>query len=272
MPFIQVVGRKTFVHVEGEGPPLLLIHGFPLDHTMWENQIRHFARTHQVIAPDLRGFGQTEIGEGDDAVGMAEYADELKAVLDALNIDERVHVCGLSMGGYIAWQFIEKYRQDLWSAILCDTRAAADTPEAQKTRHETADKVLREGPGFLAHGMIEKLFSRQTRTQRPEIIASVQDVIRRASKEGVAAASRGMAERPDVTARLPLIDAPVLVIGGAEDTLTPPEEMRSFAEKIPNGRFVEIAHAGHLAPLENPDAVNAAMEEFFATLDRVEPK
>lgn len=247
----------------GSGPPLLFVHGFPLDHTMWQGQIDHFAATHRVIVPDLRGFGQSTLGDG--PVTMSTYADDLAALLDQLNVTEPVCFCGLSMGGYIAWAFVERHRDRLGSLILCDTRAAADDEAARQVREQTALRVLREGPDFLAEGMMEKLFAPDTHAQRPDLIAQTQGVIRRTTPAAIAAAARAMAARPDVTGRLAAIDVPTLLLVGHHDAITPAQEMQEMARAIPNSTFVEIPTAGHMAPLEQPAAANAAMEHFFAS-------
>ncbi|MCA9078318.1 MAG: alpha/beta fold hydrolase [Planctomycetaceae bacterium] len=261
MPEYTINNIGTHVVTQGTGPPLLLVHGFPLDHTMWSGQVDHFAASHTVIAPDLRGFGQSEVT--DDPVTMQTYADDLAALLDAMGITEPVHFCGLSMGGYIAWAFVEHHRDRLASLILCDTRATADNSAAQKTRELTAQRVLKEGPDFLASGLIDKLFVKQTREQQPEIIEQTKEVIRSTDPRTVAAASRAMAARPDVTTRLPAIDVPTLIIVGEHDAISPPSEMREIADAMPTATYVEIPNAGHMAPLECPEQVNAAIEQFL---------
>lgn len=251
------------VVTRGDGPPLLLVHGFPLDHSMWSAQIDDLAKWYTVIAPDLRGFGQSEIVDG--PVTMQTYADDLAALLDAMGITDPVHLCGLSMGGYIAWAFVEQHRNRLASLILCDTRATADNEAARKTRELTAQRVLREGPDFLASDLIDKLFVKSTREQRPEIIEQTKQVIRSTHPTTIAAASRAMAARPDVTDRLPSIDLPTLIIVGEHDAISPPSEMHEIADALPHATFVEIKDAGHMAPLERPEPVNAAIENFLNT-------
>ena len=261
MPQLTVNNIRTHVVTQGTGPSLLLVHGFPLDHTMWSGQIDHFAATHTVIAPDLRGFGNSEVT--DAPVTMQTYADDLAALLDEMGITDPVHFCGLSMGGYIAWAFEQRHRARLASLILCDTRASADNEAAQKTRELTAQRVLKEGPDFLASGLIDKLFVKQTREQQPEIIEQTKRVIRSTAPRTVAAASRAMAARPDVTDRLPSIDVPTLIIVGEHDAISPPSEMRDIANAMSDATYSEIPNAGHMAPLERPEQVNATIEQFL---------
>lgn len=259
---ISIGDIKLNVVDEGAGAPLLLIHGFPLDHTMWREQIRHFSEARRVIAPDLRGFGESDVTPG--TVTMQRFADDLAKLLDALRIRVPVCFCGLSMGGYVAWQFAQLHRRRLGSLILCDTRAIADDEAGKRNRQVVATRVLNDGPAFIADSMPEKLFSKRTQADRPKLIAETQDVIRRTPAEGVAAAARGMAARPDVTSLLSGIDVPTLVIVGEEDAISPPDEMRRIADAITVSRFVCVPNAGHMAPLEEPAAVNTAIEEFLA--------
>jgi 3-oxoadipate enol-lactonase len=260
---IRVAEVELNVLERGRGAPLLLVHGFPLDHTMWSGQIDALSDACRVIAPDLRGFGASDVTAG--TVTMERLADDLAGLLDALEIVGPVTLCGLSMGGYVAWQFWQRHRSRLARLILCDTRAAADSPETAQVRRESADRVLIEGPGFLVDGMIEKLFAPKTGLApgRAEIIDATRRTILNSSPVGIAAALRGMAQRADVTGLLPEIDVPTLAVCGQHDAISSVEEMRGFATRIPAARFVEIPNAGHMAPLENPVAVNEAIRSFL---------
>ncbi len=245
----------------GDGAPLLFIHGFPLDHTMWREQLRPLSRTHRVIAPDLRGFGRSGVTPG--KVTMKQYADDLVTLLDHLEIRLPVTLCALSMGGYIAWPFFRNYRERLERLILCDTKAASDTETACENRLRLADQVLLDGTASLAENMPTKLFSPRTLETQPELVEDLRKVIRSASPEGVSAALLGMAGRPDVTAWLGQIDVPTLLIVGRDDQITTMEEMRGMSQAIAESTFVIIDDAGHMAPLEAPEAVNAAIEHFL---------
>lgn len=282
MKSLSVHGTELWCDDRGRGLPLLLVHGFPLDHAMWAGQIDSLSSRCRVIAPDLRGFGRSRrkgdcpplCGAGTvpfspaapEKLTMADFADDLAALLDALEIGEPVVFCGLSMGGYIAFQFLRKYAARLRGLILCDTRAAADTAEAAAARVATAEQVLREGPATLADTMLPRVLGETTRRQRPDLVENVRRVMLAGDPRGIAAASLGMAERPDMTASLSAIECPVLVVVGSEDVATSPAEMRGMAAAISGARFVEIAAAGHLSPLEKPAAVTAAIAEFVAGL------
>jgi pimeloyl-ACP methyl ester carboxylesterase len=261
MPVAPLGDVKLNYEQKGSGTPLLLVHGFPLDHSMWRFQLEALARSRQVIAADLRGFGASSVTPG--TVSMAQYADDLAGLLDALSIAQPVNFCGLSMGGYVAWQFALRHRAKLAKLILCDTRAIADSPDAAAGRLKTAEKVLSEGATVVAEAMLPKLFARDTASRNPGIVAATREVMLKSSPSGIAAALRGMAERPDVTSRLGELDLPALVICGQHDVISTPEEMRGIAARLPRARYVEIADAGHMAPLEQPAAVNEAIEKFL---------
>jgi pimeloyl-ACP methyl ester carboxylesterase len=190
---------------------------------------------------------------------MELLADDLAALLDRLGVTAPVAFCGLSMGGYVAWRFWRRHRERLDRLILCDTRAVADSEEGARLRLETADRVLREGAAVAADAMLPRLFADQTRRRQPEMVEAVRQVMLAASPAGVAAALRGMAAREDARSLLGEIDVPTLVLCGQYDVISPVEEMRELAQAIPNARFVQIPAAGHMAPLENPPPVNAAI-------------
>lgn len=258
----QPVGQVE-LHVihEGQGAPILFVHGFPLSGAMWKYQRTEFRTTHQVVIPDLRGFGQSAAAKQADS--LQDYADDLARVLDGLKISEPVVLCGLSMGGYIAFRFWEKYAGRVRALILCDTKAAADVPEAAQARRDMADRVLKEGTRIAADAMLPKLFD--SATSRAEI-DETQEIMLATPPETIAAAQRAMAARPDSTPLLKTIDVPALVIAGAEDRIIKPDDMRAMSAALPQGEFAQIPLAGHMAPLEQPHAVNAAIRRFLASL------
>ena len=256
------IGRvRLNVVSRGSGPPLLLAHGFPLDHTMWQGQLSGLSEGRQVITPDLRGFGKSDATDG--TLSMDQLADDLAALLDTLQINEPIALAGLSMGGYVAFEFWRRHTARLSHLILMDTRAAADSAEAAQNRLDSAERVMLEGTDFLADGMVPKLFSATTRHAQPDLVDATNDVILDTSPRTVAAVQRGMAQRHDMTALLSEIQVPTLVLCGEDDGISPPSEMRGIAESMPQARFIEIAQAGHLAPLEQPEATNEAVRDFL---------
>lgn len=260
MQRIRVGAIELATIVEGSGPPWLFVHGFPLDHSMWRAQREALSSAHRVIVPDLRGFGRSDVTPG--TVTMEQFADDLAALLDALEVKEPVTLCGLSMGGYVAWQFFRRHRDRLAALVLCDTRAVPDDEQGAKGRHDLAARVLAEGSAVVARAMAPKLFAPSTSEQQPDLVAQVREVIEQSDPEGVAAALRGMAARSDARDLLAKIDLPTLVLVGKHDAISPADEMRELAGQIPDAQFVEIADAGHMAPVENPRAVNEALKAF----------
>jgi len=257
-------GTELFVRDEGNGSPVLFVHGFPLDHTMWDAQVAAFVGAHRCLAVDLRGFGQSSVTRG--TVTMEQMADDLANLLDALKIHEPVTLCGLSMGGYVAWQFWKRHAARLGRLILCDTRAIADTPEGSRQRLEIADQVESEGTSFLADAMLPKLYGSETQTTQPELVAASRDIILRTVPAGVAAAQRGMAARPDVTDWLPSMSIPCLLVTGEQDAISPVEEMARIASRLPLAKHTIVPGAGHMAPQEQPDLVNQAIREFLSAV------
>ena len=246
----------------GTGPVLLLVHGFPLDHSMWQPQLESLSDTYRIIAPDLRGFGAS--GGATETITMEQFADDMAALLDALGINEPITFCGLSMGGYVAWQFWRRHAARLSRLILCDTRAIADSEEVARGRAMMAERVLSEGSSIVAEAMLPKLFAEATARDDSNTVEATHRVMAATAPAAVAGALRGMALRPDMTKELPNIDVPTLVICGEHDVISPPDEMRSIADKLPNATFVEIAGSGHMSPLEAPATVNAAIRDFLA--------
>lgn len=249
----------------GLGMPVVLVHGFPLDQTMWESQIEALGGEFRVIAPDLRGYGESELGEVDpaDGVTMERYADDLNAMLDAMEITEPIVLCGFSMGGYILWQFVQKYGERIRALILCDTKASADTDDAKKMRLKMANHIDEWGTEKVAQAMKPKLFAEATLEERPEIVERMISVIHRTNPQAIAAAQRGMAARPDMSELLRELLCPVLVIVGEEDVLTSPAEMEFIAGQIPGSLLQRVPEAGHMAPVEQPEIVTAAMQNFL---------
>ncbi|MCE9605718.1 MAG: alpha/beta hydrolase [Planctomycetia bacterium] len=258
---ITVDGVRLAVFDEGRGTPVFFAHGFPLSHAMWNAQLKPFAERYRVIAPDLRGFGASEVVPGKTT--MRRLADDCAAVLDELAVREPVVFCGLSMGGYVAWQFAKQHADKLRALVLCDTKAAADTTEAAETRRKMADHVLKYGTGAVAEAMPAKLFAAETHRSHPEIVAGIRNTIESTNALGLAAAQLGMAEREDMRDYLPKITVPTLVVVGREDVISPVEEMQAIAAAIPGAQFQVIENAGHMSPMENPAEFNRLVSAFI---------
>ncbi|HYH44737.1 MAG TPA: alpha/beta fold hydrolase [Thermoanaerobaculia bacterium] len=244
----------------GSAPALLLLHGFPFSAAMWEPQVAAFSARCRCLVPDLSGFGESEPTA--EVVRMEDFADDTRALLDHTGV-ERAVVCGLSMGGYVALALAAAAPERLSGLVLASSRAAADTPAAAEGRLASARTVLQEGTGGFAPGFLSKAIGASTAAGQH---SRIEALVLAAQPGAVAAAQRGMAERPDRRGLLGEIRVPALILAGEEDTLIPPEESRQMAAAIPGSSLVMIPGAGHLANLEQPEAFNQALARFLDAL------
>lgn len=265
MPTLSIA-NDVFSYADiGRGQPILFVHGFPLDRTLWDDQLAGLVDLGRLIAPDLRGFGASRSART-AGLSIEQFADDLAHLLDALRISEPVVFCGLSMGGYIAFEFLRTYSARLRGLVLCDTRAAADTPEVKAARTTMASRVIEQGPEFVIEAMQQRMFSPRTPAVAPAVVERWKAMVRRCPPETIAAASLAMGERRDATSLLPTIACPTLLIVGADDISSPPEEMMAMAAAVPNSRFAVIPKAGHLSPMENPAEFNAVLGDWLKGL------
>ena len=264
MKKIRLADVELEVLDQGAGRPILFVHGFPLDHSMWNAQLAALPSGWRAIAPDLRGCGRSQVTPG--TVSMEQLADDLAGVLDALEVREPIVYCGLSMGGYVAWQFIKKHAARLRGLVLCDTRSAADTPEAVQSRMKMLNHVLRAGTTYVAEAMMPRLFAPESFQRIGGETERIRRLILSSSPEAIAATLRGIAARPDSTPDLGSIAVPTLVVVGEHDAITSADEMRGVAAAIPGAQFEVIPDAGHMAPMENPPVFNALLAVFLARL------
>jgi len=244
----------------GRGSPVVFLHGFPFDRSMWREQAEALSATCRVVAPDLRGHGETTVVN--DPATMEEMAEDVAALLDGLGM-ERAVVCGLSMGGYVALAFFRKYSERVRALVLADTRPQADTDEGRRAREETAQRALKDGMEPIADAMLPKLLSSSTRESRPDIVERVRAMVLGTRPAGAAAALRGMALRRDQRDLLPLIKVPTLVVVGSEDAITPPSDAEAMHEKIEGSRLLRIEGAGHVSNVERTEEFNRALVDFL---------
>ncbi len=247
----------------GNRVPLLLVHGYPLDRTLWSSQRVDLADRTRVLAPDLRGFGESGMPSG--PMTMDEYADDLRALLDALSIKNAV-VAGLSMGGYIAFAFYRKYAHRVRALILADTRPQPDSPEGKKGRDENVIIARTEGAGAIADRMLPKMLTPKTIAETPDLANAARSMMARQPVEGIVAALIAMRDRPDSTPTLAQIAVPTLVVTGAQDTLIPPKDAEAMQQAIKGARLVSIPNAAHLSNFEQPEAFSHAVGEFLKTV------
>ncbi|MBS1789822.1 MAG: alpha/beta fold hydrolase [Acidobacteria bacterium] len=245
---------------EGSGQPIIFLHAFPLNRTMWDDQVATFSSTHRVITFDWRGFGASSLGVTGSSLTV--FADDLAELLNLLEI-KRAILCGLSMGGYVAFAFYRKYADRVSAMILCDTRATADTEEGIKARFEMVNMVRQQGIPAITEKMVPRLLGETTLQTKPQIIEKVKQMIQAAQPEGIARALIGMAQRPDSTELLSKITCPTLVVVGNEDKLTPPSDAQTMNSAIGLSQLRIVNNAGHLPNLEEPLAFNRAIHELI---------
>jgi 3-oxoadipate enol-lactonase len=249
----------------GIGQPLLFLHAFPLNRSMWSGELkallseRHF----RLVALDWRGFGESDITT--DISTMEQFADDVAGLMDALGMQNAI-LCGLSLGGYVAFAFLRKYPQRVKGLILADTRPGSDTGEAKANRENVAKLAETGGTAAIADLQLPKSISDDTRQHRPEVEAGIRRMIDAATSQGIAAVSRGMAQRADSTDLLASITCPTLVIVGEHDVSTPPSVAQDYAAQIPNAQCIVIPYAGHLSNLEQPEAFHQAISGFLQSV------
>jgi 3-oxoadipate enol-lactonase len=238
---------------------LLLIHGFPLDSRLWDAQVAGLASRVRVIAPDLRGSGRSDVPPGPYSVD--QHAGDLLSLLDHLGI-RRAVVGGLSMGGYIAFAIWRRHPERVRALVLADTRAEPDSPQTRAGRDASAARVREIGPAEFAEEMLPRIMAPAS-MENPRLRSRALHMMAAQSSDGLVGALGALRDRHDSRPLLPGITVPVLVIVGRQDILTPPADARIMAAAIPGARVVEVPGAGHLSPLENPRAVNAALRAFL---------
>ncbi|MBI2921263.1 MAG: alpha/beta fold hydrolase [Planctomycetes bacterium] len=241
----------------GNGPALVLVHAFPLDGRMWEPALSALMRKHTVILPSMRGFGRTPPAA---SATMDEMARDVAELMDRLG-EKTAAVGGCSMGGYVALAFQRLFPARCAALVLADSRAGADGAEAKANRVAFAEAVRAGGAQVAVEKMLPKLL---TPAASPSLRDWVEGMIRSGSQEGIAAALLGMRDRADSGPTLPGIQVPVLLVCGEKDDLTPPADSKAMAEKIPGAKYVELAGAGHLSPVEAPAEFADAVVRFLA--------
>jgi 3-oxoadipate enol-lactonase len=256
---VSVVGADLAVEVRGEGTPILFIHGFPFDRSVWRHQLAGLSRWKR-IAPDLRGAGASTVPA--DGYSVARYADDIVQVLDTLGLDRAV-VCGLSLGGYILFELLRRHAGRVRAAVFCSAKATADTAEARRGRDEMVALAERDGTAPVAERLLPQLLAPATFAAQPDVVAHVREMIHRTPVPGLVGALRALRDRSDSTPMLGSIGVPALVIAGEEDKIAPVDGMRAMAQTIPGALFAAIPAAGHLAPLEQPLATSRALADFL---------
>ena len=262
MSRIRTNGVETVFEDEGNGQAVVLLHGFPFDRTMWRDQIEVLRGSFRVIAPDLRGLGETRSSA--EVATMVQMASDVAALLDQLEIDRAV-ICRLSMGGYVAFDFQHSFPDRVRALVLAGTRAPADSDQEKQNRERQVARMLAEGMKGIAEETLPKLLARKTLARKPEVVKRVREMIESSDAHGTAAAQRGMAMRRDYSDDLAEINVPTLIVVGSEDSITPVSDAEVMHRQIRDSRLEIIDEAAHVSNLEQPEVFNRALEAFLQT-------
>jgi 3-oxoadipate enol-lactonase len=246
--------------VLGEGPPVVLLHPFPANHEFWLPVANALSTRYRLILPDLRGHGDSEIGEG--PATMEKHAADISRVMDDAEV-VRAPMIGVSIGGYVLFEFWRKQCGRVAVLGLCNTKAPADAPEARATRLHAAEDVLDRGTEPFFESMIPRLLGKTTRETRPDLVEGALRMLRKMSPEDVAQVQRGMAGRPDSVETLKTINVPTLIVTGEEDVLTGRNEAELMRRHIANSQIMVIPRAGHYSPWEQAEEVGRVLRQFL---------
>ncbi len=254
------------IEIHGTGSPVVFLHGYPLNRSLWDNQVAAMKGRHQVILVDLPGFGSSLPISSEQFPDMAAFASDVRQSLSASSVDDPIVMVGLSMGGYIALEFWRQFPEQLRGLVFCHTKSSADTPEAKQNRVKTAATAVSKGTSEAVAPMLEKLLSECSRMNDPALDGWLREVMFSVPPKTIEASLLAMANRDDFDDRLSQITTPSLVIAGTDDEIATTETMQKMSRGLPNSRFEVIHDAAHLSPKEQPDDFNDLLLEFLESL------
>ena len=260
---IKSVDAEIFYWILGDGPPVVLLHPFPAHHEFWLPVAEALASRYRLILPDLRGHGQSGAGEGPTT--MAKHAADVARVMDDARVD-RAPLIGVSIGGYLLFEFWRTHRSRVAALAMCNTKAPADNAEARAARLQAANDVLERGIEPFLQSMVPRLFGKTTRETRPDLIDGALRMMRQMSPEDIAQVQRGMAERPDSIDTLKTINVPTLLVTGEEDIMTGINEADLMRQHIAGSQLRVIPKAGHYSPWEQPEEATRLLRQFLESL------
>jgi len=259
LSIVAAGGYMLNVVTGGSGPTVFFVHGFPLDSRMWERQYR-FSSVYHVVAPDMRGFGRSSVYE---PYTLTELADDIEMLRNRLAQGKRIVLCGLSMGGYIVFEYWRRYAQHLDGLVLANTKPTADSENVIQARREMAEQVFERGTWDTVRGMMPKLVAQRSTPDSELVTARVAEMLAATKPAAVAYGQLAMAERTDFKDALNEIDTPTLVVTGEHDPLCPPDDTLRWASHLPKGECEIIESAGHLSPMETPDVFHELLSRFL---------
>lgn len=244
--------------------PVVLLHGYPFDKSMWSEQIEAIvAAGFRAIAPDLRGLGETR--SSSEVATMEDMARDTAALLDHLSVEQAV-ICGLSMGGYVAFEFVHLFPARVLGLVLAGTRAPADNEQEKAGREQQVQTMLRAGMVPISIATLPKLLAQRTLEEKPDVVKRVRAMITGADPKGAAAAQRGMAARRDYSEDLAKLDVPTLIIVGREDSIRPVADAEFMHRGIRNSRLEIVEDAAHMTNMERPEEFDDALRTFLKEL------
>ncbi len=246
--------------VEGSGPPVVLLHPFPVHHEFWNPIVPALSSRYRILRPDLRGHGDSDIGEG-PAI-MPKHATDLARVMDAAGFGKAM-IVGCSIGGYILFEFWRRFRARVSALAICDSRPQPDSAEGRANRLKSAADVLERGTEPFFASQIPRLIGHTTLSTRPDLVDGAHRMMRKMSAEDVSLVQRGMAERPDSVGDLKTINVPTLIVIGEEDILSTVADGELMRQQIRGSQLKVIPKAGHYAPYEQPEAVGPLLRQFL---------
>lgn len=256
---IQRGGAKIAYEIRGSGPPLVLLHPFPTNRHFWDSVVPELESRYRLVMPDLRGHGESGVGEG---ASMAHHADDVLQICRESDI-KRAAFVGVSIGGYLLFEFWRRYSEHVALLVFSNTRAQADSQEARANRLKAADEVEENGTASFLDGVILKLLGETTRRNRPDIVSRARSMMDAMSREGLAAVQRGMAARPDSVPTLSTIKAPTMILRGQEDGFVPAQDAELMQKQISGSRLFAIPQSGHYIPLEKPEEFLKLLRPFL---------
>jgi pimeloyl-ACP methyl ester carboxylesterase len=251
--------------VRGSGPPVVLLHPFPSNHEFWYPAAAAFDSRYRLILPDLRGHGESEIGEGPAL--MQKHAADIARVLDDAGVGNAVFI-GCSIGGYILFEFWRRFRSRVTALALCDTRPQADNAEARANRLKSAASVLEHGTEQFLDEMIPRLMGRTTIATRPDLVEGARVMMRKMSAENISQVLQGMAARADSVADLKTINVPTQIVIGEEEVISTVADGELMRQNISSSHLTVVPRAGHYAAWEQPEAVGGILRQFLDEVSR----
>jgi len=260
---INSADANIFYWTVGDGPPVVLLHPFPVHHEFWLPVADALAARYRLILPDLRGHGDSDVGDG--PATMEKHAADIARVMDDAGV-ARAPLIGVSIGGYLLFEFWRRYRSRVAALVLCNTKAGADNNEARVGRLQAANDVLERGTEPFFETMVARVLARSTRESRPDLVDGVLRMMRKMSPQDVAQVQRGMAERPDSIETLKTINVPTLLVTGDEDGMTGVNEAELMRQHISGSQLRVIPKAGHYSPWEQPESAAGLLRQFLESV------